>query len=129
MDRFNGRNYVNHLNDGVRLLQSQTSANERIATLEMFEPFSYALGRPPIRGGIAAAADRYTLSKEYHPSPDRFFGDADVVMVPKVTLGGDFYYDGYNRLYMPAIEQRFVVAAESASWRLYRKRESPRAGH
>lgn len=128
MDRFNGRNYVNHINDGVRLLQSQTSAGERIATLEMFEPFSYALGRPPIRGGIAAAADHYTLSKEYHPSPDRFFGDADVVMVPKVTLGNDVFYDGYNRLYMPAIEQRFVVAAESASWRLYRKRGSARVG-
>jgi hypothetical protein len=49
-------------------------------------------------------------------------------MVPKVTLGNDVFYDGYNRLYMPAIEQRFVVAAESASWRLYRKRGSARVG-
>ncbi len=129
MDRFNGRNYVKHLNDGVRLLQAQTSASDRIATLEIFEPFSYALGRPPIRGGIAAAANHYTLSKEYHPSPDRFFADADVVMVPKVTLGQDVFYDGYNRLYMPAIEQRFVVAAESAFWRLYRRRGRSPAGN
>ena len=45
-------------------------------------------------------------------------------MVPKVTLGSDAFYDGYSRIYTPAIEERFVLVAESSSWRLYRRRRN-----
>ena len=84
IDRYsNGREYVASLNDGMRLLAVHTSPKDKVATLDMFNPFAYALGREPIRGGMAAAAYRYTLDDNHHPSPARFFGDAAVVMVPK----------------------------------------------
>ena len=88
----------------------------------MFNPFAYALNRPPIRGGIAAAAYQYTINDGHHPSADRYFADADVLMVPKIPATAAVFYDGFKRIYDPAIEQMFVPAAESMSWRLYRRR-------
>jgi hypothetical protein len=36
--------------------------DEKALTMDMVNPFPYALGRRPAVGGIAAAAYRYTLS-------------------------------------------------------------------
>jgi hypothetical protein len=122
IDRYsNGREYVSSLNDGIRLLAAHTRPDEKIATLDMFNPFSYALGREPIRGGIAAAAYRYTLDDRHHPSPSRFFADAAVVMVPKYPASPPMFYDGYRKIYQPALAKEFRLEAESSRWRLYRR--------
>ncbi|MGA9627706.1 MAG: hypothetical protein WBQ65_24745 [Bryobacteraceae bacterium] len=128
MDRYsNGREYVSSLNDGIRLLAAHTRPDEKIATLDMFNPFAYALGREPIRGGIAAANYRYTLDDRHHPSPCRFFADAAVVMVPKYPASPPIFYDGYRKIYEPALEKEFRFEAESPRWRLYR-RAAPQDG-
>jgi hypothetical protein len=122
LDRFStGHEYVASINDGMRLLASNTRADEKVTTLDMFNPFAYALGRKPIEGGIAAAAYRYTLDDRHHPSPARFFGDAVVVMVPKYPASQPLFFDGYRKIYEPAIEQGFRLQAESSRWRLYRR--------
>ena len=117
----NGREYVASVNDGMRLLAANTSPKDKVATLDMFNPFAYALDREPIRGGIAAAAYRYTLDDTHHPSPARFFGDAAVVMVPKYPASPPIFFDGYQKIYQPAIEREFRLEAESARWKLYRR--------
>jgi hypothetical protein len=117
----NGRPYVASVNDGMRLLAANTRPSDRIATLDMFNPFAYALARPPMHGGMAAAAYRYFLDDRHHPSPERFFGDATVVMVPKHPASLPLTYDGYRRIYQPALERNFHLAAESSYWWLYRK--------
>jgi hypothetical protein len=117
----NGREYVGSLNDGIRLLLAHTGPNDKVANLDMFNPFAYALGREPIRGGIAAAAYRYTLDERHHPSPARFFADAAVVMVPKRPATPPEYYDGYRKIYQPALEREFRLEAESSRWWLYRR--------
>jgi len=122
VDHFsNGREYVSSLNDGMRLIAANSAPSEKVATLDMFNPFAYALDREPIRGGIAAAAYRYTLDDIHHPSPARFFGDAVVVMVPKFPATPPIFFDGYARIYAPVIERDFHLAAESARWKLYRR--------
>jgi hypothetical protein len=126
IDRYsNGREYVASVNDGMRLLAAHTSQQDKVATLDMFNPFAYALDREPIRGGIAAAAYRYTLDDNHHPSPARFFGDAAVVMVPKFPASPPIFFDGYQRIYQPAIESGFRLHAESARWKLYRRIPKP----
>jgi hypothetical protein len=117
----NGREYVASLNDGMRLLAAHTRPVDKVATLDMFNPFAYALDREPIQGGIAAAAYRYTLDDRNHPSPDRFFGDAAVVMIPKRPASPPLFYDGYRKIYEPAIEREFRLEAESPRWWLYRR--------
>jgi hypothetical protein len=121
-DRFsNGREYVASINDCMRLLAAETGPNEKVATLDMFNPFAYALGREPIAGGISAAAYRYTLDDQHHPSPARLFADAAVLMVPKYPGSQPLFFDGYRKIYEPAIEHEFRLRTESARWRMYRR--------
>jgi hypothetical protein len=122
IDRFsNGRQYVASINDGIQLLSVCTVGGEKVTTLDLFNPFAYALGRDPINGGIAAAAYRYFLDDQHHPSPERLFGDASVVMVPKYPAGPPLFYDGFFKIYEPALERDFRLQVESSRWRLYRR--------
>jgi hypothetical protein len=122
IDKFsNGREYVSSVNEGIRLLAAHTRPGDKITTLDMFNPFAYALGREPIQGGIAAAAYRYTLDDRHHPSPARFFADAAVVMAPKYPASPHLFYDGYRKIYEPALEKEFRLEAESSRWWLYRR--------
>ena len=122
VDRFsNGREYVASIDDGLRLLTAHTKPNDKVANLDMFNPFAYALGREPIRGGIAAAAYRYTLDDRHHPSAERFFADAAVVMEPKYPASPPIFNDGYRRIYEPELMTEFRLEAESSRWRLYRR--------
>ena len=56
--RSNGRQYVSYVNEGIYLLRNNTSVDETVLTMDMVNPFPYALGRKPAVGGIAAAAYR-----------------------------------------------------------------------
>jgi hypothetical protein len=69
---------------------------------------------------MAAAAYNYLFTDELRPSDDAYFGDATVVLVPKEPALEQRYYDGYYRIYHPALLKRYRLAAESESWRLYK---------
>jgi hypothetical protein len=118
----NGSHYVDYVNSGTRLLQENTKPYETVLTMDMFNPFPYALGRKPAIGGISAAAYNYTLSDTHRPSDNTYFGNADIVMVPKQPVSPSRFYDGYFRIYEPALHDRFRLAAESQMWYLYRRK-------
>jgi len=120
--RSNGHQYTTYVNEGIDLLRKYTSSDETVLTMDMMNPFPYALGRRPAVGGIAAAAYRYTLSDTHRPSDDRYFGTVDVVMVPKKPSSPDIYYDGFYRIYEPALHERFRLATESDMWYLYKRK-------
>jgi hypothetical protein len=80
------------------------------------------LGRQPAKGGIAAAAFNYTISKHHHPSDDKFFGSTDLVMVPKQPASPSIIYDGFYNIYESSIKQQFNLIAESNFWFLYRRK-------
>jgi hypothetical protein len=63
------------------------------------------------------------FSDRYHPSADVFFGNADVVMFPKEHALTDAKWDGLKMYYILEMERRFVQVAESAQWRMYRRRK------
>jgi hypothetical protein len=118
----NGRQYTTYVKEGIRLLRKNAGSDETVLTMDMINPFPYALGRRPALGGIAAAAYRYTLSDAHRPSDERFFGTADVVMVPKRPASLRFFFDGFYRIYEPALHDRFRLAAESDMWYLYKRK-------
>ncbi|HEY9140228.1 MAG TPA: hypothetical protein VIN93_05015 [Bryobacteraceae bacterium] len=120
--RSNGRTYVTYVNDGVALLERGTRRNETVLTMDMTNPFPYALGRRSPRGGIAAMAYHYTLGDRHRPTDDRYFGDADIVMVPKRPAQADFYYTDFLKAYKPGLEQRYSLASESDWWLMYRRK-------
>jgi hypothetical protein len=51
----NGRIYTTYVNDGVALLRRATSPSQTVLTMDVANPFPYALDRPPALGGIAAS--------------------------------------------------------------------------
>ncbi|MGB9458364.1 MAG: hypothetical protein WCB12_20115 [Bryobacteraceae bacterium] len=120
--RSNGRNYVTYVNDGVVLLERETHSTEKVLTMDFTNPFPYALGRRPPCAGIAAMGYHNTLGDRHRPADDRYFGDADIVMVPKRPSQADFYYTDFFKAYKPGLQQRYTLAAESDWWLMYRRK-------
>lgn len=118
----NGREFTTYVNDGVALLQREASPRDKVLTMDMTNPFPYALGWQPPRGGIASATFNVTLSEEHHPSAQEYFGDADIVMVPKQPAHEISLWDAFFRLYSPELTQRYSLRVESERWRLWRKK-------
>lgn len=118
--RSNGGVYTGRINEGIALLKKNCGPHDRVLNMDMVDPFPYALGWHPPRGGMAAVAHNYLFTDEMRPSNAEYFGDATVVMVPKEPALDRFYYDGYYRIYSPALFERYRPVTESESWRLYK---------
>ena len=112
-----------YLNDGTALLRREIKPGEKVITMDTYNAFPFALGIEPPRGGMASATYQYLFSDRLHPSPDAFFGTADVVMFPKEHALTDAKWVGMTKYYIPEMERRFVQVAESAQWLLYRRRK------
>jgi hypothetical protein len=112
-----------YLNDGRDLLLAELHPGEKVTTMDTYNPFPLALGIEPPRGGMASATYQYLFSDRYHPSADAFFGNADIVMFPKEHAMTDAKWEGMKMYYIPAMERRFAQVAESAQWRMYRRRK------
>ena len=117
-----GRMFTNYVNDGVALLERETRPDETILTMDVTNPFPYAMERRPARGGHACSTYDYNMNDEFRPSDDWYFGDADIVMVPKRPSQGDNHYTGFYKAYGPGLKQRYDLAAEDDVWWMYRRK-------
>lgn len=126
-DRSNGRNFVTYVNDGLDLIRSVSKSNETVYTLDMFNPFSYALLRAPALGGADVIAFNHQFNDAHKPTPDRLFGSAGIVMVPKHPSSADADARALFRNYLPGVQAQYRLCAEDAWWQLY-KRPSNSAG-
>ncbi len=118
----NGVALINYVNDGVALLERMSGHDETIITIDMTNPFSYALQRRPAHGGIESPTYNFNIDDAHRPSDDRFFGNADIVMVPKRPAVDAPYFVGFYRAYKPGLQRRYYLAAESPLWWMYRRK-------
>src|ERR1019366_5707465 len=118
----NGSAYPTYVNDGVDLLRRYAEPTDRVLTMDMQNPFPYVLGWHPARGGLASTSFNYTVSAQYRPSFDEYFGDATVVMMPKHPAQAPQCIDGFYEIYGPEVERRFRLIAESDWFRLYKRK-------
>jgi hypothetical protein len=118
-----GNFYHAYLTDGMDLLRRELQPGEKVTTMDTYNAFPFALGIEPPRGGMASATYQYLFSDRLHPTPDAFFGTADVVMYPKEHALTDAKWEGMVKYYIPEMERRYVQVAESAQWRMYRRRK------
>lgn len=119
--RSNGRVYVNYVNDGMALIRSVSKPAESVFTLDMFNPFPFALLRPPARGGADCMDYNHQFNDKYKPTPDQLFGSADIVMVPKHPSASDLDARALFRNYLPSIQARYRLCAETEWWQLYKQ--------
>jgi hypothetical protein len=117
-----GRMFTNYVNDGVGLLARASHPDETVLTMDVTNPFPYAMGRRPARGGHAAPTYHYNITDRFRPSPEWFFGDADIVMVPKRPSQGDNHYSDFYKAYGPWLKDHFYLAAETSVWWMYRRK-------
>ena len=118
-----GNFYHAYLTDGTDLLRRELQPGEKVTTMDTYNAFPFALGIEPPRGGMASATYQYLFSDRLHPTADAFFGNADVVMYPKEHALTDAKWEGMVKYYIPEMERRYKQVAESAQWRMYRRRK------
>lgn len=117
----NGRVYTTYVNDGTSLLRRCCDSSDKILTIDQQNPFPFAMGWPPARGGMASISLGLTVSIRTLPSFDDYLGDATVVMVPKHPAQVPQLIEPVINFYFPAVQQRFQLVAESEWWWVYRK--------
>ena len=110
------------MNDGVQLLQRESRPEETIITIDMTNPFSYALERPPADAGIESPTYNFNIDDQHRPSDDRFFGNANIVMLPKRPAIDTKYFVGFYDAYKTPLHQRYELAAQSELWWMFRRK-------
>jgi hypothetical protein len=118
----NGRVYTTYVNDGVALLKQYSQPEDTVLTMDMSNPFPYALQRKPPRAGVAAMTYHITMNDQHRPSDERYFGDASIVMVPKHPAEVPVFYDEFLKAYEPGLRERFTLVAEDDWWWMYRRK-------
>lgn len=114
---FNGKEYVEYLNDGISLLRKETSDQDSVLSVDLVNPFPYALNRKPAHGGFSVLAYGYVITDRFRPSDASLLGDARVIMVPRQTG----FTARLPKLFEPILESSFHLAAESKMWLLYKR--------
>src|ERR1035438_8766855 len=74
--------YVDLVNDGLALVNQHRRPGDTVMSLDFSNPFSYALGMRPASGGAITLHYRGNFSDSHHPTPERLFGTASLVMQP-----------------------------------------------
>ena len=89
---------------------------------DTYNALAYAVAARPARGGMAFAWYKYHFSDRRHPAPETYFGDAGIVMYPKTPDVPQAGFNGLLKYYGAELERQFIPVAESARWKLYRRR-------
>jgi hypothetical protein len=118
--RSTGAVYVTYVNDGVDLIRRVSAPNETIFTLDLVNPFPYALMRRPARGSMPALSFNHTFTDGDKPSQAWLYGSADIVMVPKHPASAEPDARALFRNYLPGIRNEMTLCAEDDWWELYR---------
>jgi hypothetical protein len=118
-----GPDLVYKINDGLRVLEHSTKSTESIAALDLYNPFTFALHRPPNRGGVSGFLHYgFSFDDADHPAPELFLGTADVVMVPQHPSGLPVQNEAMVRTYQAFLLANFEPSSRSGEWTLWRKK-------
>jgi hypothetical protein len=120
------REYPARMNEGLDLLHKHLEKGDRIATIGLTNPFSFALGLAPARDGNQWWDLDISFNRHNHPTPIDFLGDATLVMVPRPIPGVRGW--GFDTvaimldLYGGYLRANFEPVDSSEAWTLYRRR-------
>jgi hypothetical protein len=112
--------YTYFINDGFSLLKLYRKPGERVMSLDFTNPFSYGLGIPPAPGGSTNLQYDGSFNATHKVSPEKLFGAADLVMLPKIFSDGSLQ-STVPTIYGPFLDSHFELVGESFDWKLYRR--------
>ncbi len=122
--RSNGNAYVATLNEGLDLVRRNSNPNETVRDLDAFDPFAYALQRPPARGGAVALSFGNSFDDAHKRPADWLYGSADVILLPLYPLTPLLTHAALLRNYEAPALAGLTLCAESPHWKLYKRRPS-----
>jgi hypothetical protein len=121
-DNDNGQLFVGYTEEGMDLARANGGPNESIRGMGNSNPFSYALLRPPSRGG-ANDINVTDVSRRLIPPPAMLLGDVDLILIPHYPASERDVMDIVLSAYKGYLAHTYVTAAESPHWTLLRKRK------
>lgn len=112
--------YTVIVNHGFDMLRQHRRPGERVMSLDFTNVFSYGLQLPPAAGGSTNLQFDGSFNAQHKVSPEKLFGAADLVMMPKTNSD---YVSQYAtpKIYGPYIGTHFELIDESPQWKLYRR--------
>jgi hypothetical protein len=112
--------YLETINSGVHLLESQNIRSGKIITFDLANPFNFLTRGVPSRGDYSwFHADRSISTNSYKP-PEDLFQDVNFIMVPTIPMT----YTTTRllwQLYGEYIERQYVLLARNKYWTLYKR--------
>lgn len=114
--------YVSYVNDGILLLEQHYGPGDTVMSLDFTNPFSFALGIPPARGGATFLQFETDFDDLHHPAPEWLLGGATLVMQPFIYSDGSLQ-DSVPRIYGPYLAARYHMIGQSLQWKLYRRND------
>lgn len=112
-----GSRYLEVVEDGLAQLSALSPPPERLIVLGGPDPFSPVLGLEPARGAMPELRWLRTFGPSHHLPPERLLANAEVVMERASGAG----LGPAAEIYLPEVEERFTLAAESEHWRIHRR--------
>lgn len=117
----NGNLYALCVSNGVQMLRSASQQNETVATIGFHNPFSYVLRRKPALGGSTWLQLGSDLPWTNLPPPERFFGNADLIMEPHFESSHAASDMMIEKAYEPYLLEHYAQVSQSEWWTLYRR--------
>ncbi len=114
--------YVQTINEGVRLLDAQGVRLGKIVTFDLANPFNFLTDGPPPEGDYSWFHKGRNISKTVHVAAPTLFRDVNYIMVPTFPM---LYYTTRLlwEIYGEHVTREYVVLATSKCWTLYGRPE------
>ena len=118
----NGHYVVDHVNDGLALLEKSSTQDESVLTIGYENPFEYILRRKPALGGSPWEAVDINFPRTHLLDESLVFGNADLIMVPNYPNSNEESDMILAKAYHSYLLQHFTFVANSQWWSLYRRK-------
>lgn len=119
------RDHPDRINDGIELLRQHSGPNDRVITIAFANPFSFALGLPPAHDYYLWRDLNFSFDQNHIVTAKEFFGDASLVMVPRMTDPKLEYtfktVEILLQVYGDYLNADFHEVASTDTWLLYRR--------
>lgn len=113
--------FMSLVQSGLDTLRPAFQPGESVVTVDMSNPFSALLGARPAQGDWLSLHHERTFEVDAAPSPEVIFGDADHVMIAKLSML-QTTADLAQSIYGQWLEQHYPQRVENPYWTLYTKR-------
>jgi len=117
--------YRDIVNDGLAVLESMTTPQDRVMCIDWTNPFSFGLGLPGAKNDLiywqyGVTFDELVGRKFDSFEPRNVFADATVLMIPAVPIWTGTVTT-FNALYGEYLQNNFRLATRTEHWHVYRR--------